>query len=67
VGGVPYLRAESEESYLLVRLSGTKDGQGGLYRFALRSFRIVFLFCSASVFVVRSGAAPVTPDRIGHP
>jgi hypothetical protein len=35
VGGVPYLRAESEDTYLLVRLAGVNDGQGGLYRCAL--------------------------------
>ena len=35
VYGVPYLRAESRDTYLLVRLSGTSDDQGGLFRFVL--------------------------------
>ena len=35
VYGVPYLRAESEDTYLFVRLSGTSDDQGGLFRFVL--------------------------------
>ena len=35
VYGVPYLRAESEDTYLFVRLSGTSDEQGGLFRFVL--------------------------------
>ena len=35
VPGIPYLRAESTELYLFVRLSGSSDDRGGLYRFAL--------------------------------
>ena len=35
VFGVPYLRAESKDAYLFVRLSGASDDQGGLIRFVL--------------------------------
>mmetsp|Transcript_51320 Transcript_51320/g.135973 ORF Transcript_51320/g.135973 Transcript_51320/m.135973 type:complete len:205 (-) Transcript_51320:2-616(-) len=35
VHGIPYLRAESEDLYLLVRLSGCSDDRGGLYRFVI--------------------------------
>ena len=35
VYGVPYLRAESKDTYLFVRVSGTSDDQGGLFRFVL--------------------------------
>ena len=35
VHGIPYLRAESAEQYLFVRLAGSSDDRGGLYRFAL--------------------------------
>ena len=35
VHGIPFLRAESTEQYLFVRLSGCSDDRGGLYRFVI--------------------------------